>query len=51
MMQNQKKSKKKLSIVFRDPKETLHRKGNIFYITCIGINCMAINNRGIRYLK
>lgn len=46
-MQSSKRSKRKLSIVFRDPSEIPHRKGNFIINNNIGINSMALHRSGI----
>jgi hypothetical protein len=47
MMHSNKKLKRKLSIVFREPSEVYHRKGNycLWFINLnIGINSMTIDS-------
>lgn len=40
-----KRTKRKLSIILRDPDEIAHRKGIIYFLLIsIGVNCMAIHN-------
>ena len=51
-MQQPKRIKKRLSIIYRNPNETQHRKGNINYMfyDLIGVNCILLDNQCTIYL-